>query len=427
MGIDLSSLSLKLLKRAKSVLQAIVSAGLDETIAAEDAKHVVLTNTLALITILLLPGYLPILLQNLPESRIFLALVLICIVLYPLILVLNALGHRLAAKIYYGLVGVGTFITFALLSGRQSNMHLYLVLVIVVCFFIFSTMEKPYMFAVVTVAFVSFIGLEVWFLDHGALIEVNPAYSKKMHVALNVGLVVYLTGFSFYIYSIFLKAEEQLQLERRKSDDLLHNILPAEIAARLKARQELIADRCDAISILFADLVGFTALSERICPEEVVQVLNEVFSHFDMLAEKYGLEKIKTIGDAYMVVGGLPTARPDHAEAVAEFALEAMKFIRVYSAGNGETLNMRVGINCGPVVAGVIGKRKFSYDLWGDTVNTAARMESHGVPGKIQVTAAVRDHLQERYRLEGRGPVQIKGKGVMETYFLEARNGSARD
>jgi class 3 adenylate cyclase len=212
-----------------------------------------------------------------------------------------------------------------------------------------------------------------------------------------------------------------LDLEREKSERLLLNVLPPSIAARLKETEGVIADGFSDVTVLFADIVDFTRRSERIAPEQVVEVLNDLFSVFDQLARERGLEKIKTIGDAYMVVGGLPEPRPDHAEAVAEMALAIRAEVAERDDPSGRPLAVRIGIDTGPVVAGVIGTSRFSYDLWGDTVNTASRMESHGVPGCIQVTARTRERLQDHYRFEQRGPIQVKGKGTIVTYFLEGR------
>jgi class 3 adenylate cyclase len=174
--------------------------------------------------------------------------------------------------------------------------------------------------------------------------------------------------------------------------------------------------------VLFADIVDFTRRSERIAPEQVVQALNDLFSVFDQHARQRGLEKIKTVGDAYMVAGGLPDPRPDHAEAVIEMALAMRDEVARRSDPGGQPLAVRIGIDTGPVVAGVIGTSKFSYDLWGDTVNTASRMESQGVAGCIQVTARTYEHLRDGYRFERRGPIPVKGKGEIVTYFLVGRN-----
>ncbi|AFY40241.1 adenylate/guanylate cyclase [[Leptolyngbya] sp. PCC 7376] len=216
-----------------------------------------------------------------------------------------------------------------------------------------------------------------------------------------------------------IDANQKLQLEQEKSENLLLNILPPTIARQLKDGSKPVADGFGDVTILFADIVGFTQLSENYPPRVLVDLLNEIFSAFDNLCESLHLEKIKTIGDAYMVAAGLPEPREDHAVAIAEMALAMQRAVKKINERRGMNLNIRIGINSGPVVAGVIGKKKFIYDLWGDAVNTASRMESHGLPGKIQVTAATYERIKGRYQFEERGEIDIKGKGKMHTYFLE--------
>jgi class 3 adenylate cyclase len=218
-----------------------------------------------------------------------------------------------------------------------------------------------------------------------------------------------------------IRGRRLLQAEQERSEALLLNVLPAPIAARLKQGEAVIADRFPEVTVLFADLVDFTASSDRSSPERVVQVLAGLFTAFDRLAARFGLEKIKTIGDAYMVVGGLPEPRRDHARAVAEMALALREEAGRHRDPAGRPLALRIGIDSGPVVAGVIGTAKFSYDLWGDTVNMASRMESTGVPGCIQVTERAWRRLRAGYRFERRGPVQVKGKGEVVTWFLVGR------
>jgi class 3 adenylate cyclase len=213
----------------------------------------------------------------------------------------------------------------------------------------------------------------------------------------------------------------QLKAEQEKSERLLLNVLPAPIAARLKQDQGIIAEQFDDVTVLFADIVDFTTLAARVTPTELVGVLNEIFSLFDELAEQHELEKIKTIGDAYMVVGGLPVTRADHAEAIADMALDMRLAMARFNAEHSELFSMRIGISSGPAVAGVIGTAKFAYDLWGDTVNTASRMESHGLPGHIQVSAATYKRLREAYRFTARGLINVKGKGAMRTYLLDGK------
>jgi len=197
--------------------------------------------------------------------------------------------------------------------------------------------------------------------------------------------------------------------------------LPRSIADRLKAGTRTIADQFGSASILFADVVDFTPLAERLPPAEVVGVLDHLFSHFDVLAERYELEKIKTIGDSYMVAAGVPTPRSDHARALALMALDMQAAMSSVDEVGHLGLELRVGMNSGPVVAGVIGRKRFLYDLWGDTVNTANRMESHGTSGRIQITRATKELLEDEFVCEPRGTIQLKGKGEMEAWYLVGR------
>ncbi|HIK29297.1 MAG: CHASE domain-containing protein [Oscillatoriaceae bacterium SKW80] len=216
-------------------------------------------------------------------------------------------------------------------------------------------------------------------------------------------------------------ALEQLSAEQEKSERLLLNILPEAIASRLKQHQAIIADSFPEVTVMFADIVGFTQIASQMEATALVQILNEIFSAFDKLAVQHGLEKIKTIGDAYMVVGGLPQPRPDHAQAIAEMALDMLEEISRFNATHHKSFRIRIGIHTGPVVAGVIGTNKFVYDLWGDTVNIASRMESHGLPNCIQVSKATYELLCDTYDFQERGRIQIKGKGKMSTYLLLGR------
>jgi adenylate cyclase len=218
--------------------------------------------------------------------------------------------------------------------------------------------------------------------------------------------------------SLTVVAEGRLAAELARSERLLLNVLPKSISVRLKDDDKAIADGFKAVTVLFADIVGFTELSQRLDPAALVNMLNRVFSAFDDLAADLGLEKIKTIGDCYMVAAGLPDQRPDHVEAAARMALGMKAALARINEETGYGLRLRIGLHTGPVVAGVIGKRKFSYDLWGDTVNTASRMESSGVAQEIQVSKQVRDQLVGKFDLVARGLIKVKGKGELETYLL---------
>lgn len=220
-------------------------------------------------------------------------------------------------------------------------------------------------------------------------------------------------------------SNQKLAQEQQKAEQLLLNILPAPIAGELMQTKASIPQHFDEVTILFADIVGFTSLSHHLSPIKLVDLLNQIFSAFDSLAEQLDLEKIKTIGDAYMVAAGLPTPRGDHAEAIAEMALAMQQVTASFQAESGEPLEIRIGINTGVVVAGVIGTKKFIYDLWGDAVNVASRMEASSEPGQIQVTAATYERLKDSYRFERRGSIAIKGRGEMETYWLRGHRPEA--
>jgi class 3 adenylate cyclase/integral membrane sensor domain MASE1 len=240
-------------------------------------------------------------------------------------------------------------------------------------------------------------------------------------------LQIYICVFAFtaLILAVIMAQREAarrtLGEEVERSERLLLNILPQPIAERLKHSSATIADSFAEVTVMFADIVEFTRISAHLPPEEIVALLNEIFSTFDQLAEHHGLEKIKTIGDAYMVVGGLPEPRPDHAQAVAAMALDLQQAIAQFCDRYHQPFQVRIGINTGPVVAGVIGTKKFIYDLWGDTVNIASRMESNGLANEIQVTEATFRALRHHYPLEPRGTIAVKGKGDMNTYLLKAR------
>lgn len=213
-----------------------------------------------------------------------------------------------------------------------------------------------------------------------------------------------------------------IEQERATSERLLLNVLPKPIADRLRTERRLIVDRLPAVTVLFADIVDFTLLAARVSPEELIEWLNDVFSAFDDLATTHGLEKIKTIGDAYMAAAGLPTPRADHADAAAAMALGMLERVSRMTTPHGDPFHIRIGLDSGPVVAGVIGTSKFSYDLWGDAVNTASRMEAHGLSDRIQVTPATCELLSPHFQLEERGTIAVKGKGDMQTYWLLGRS-----
>jgi adenylate cyclase len=210
-----------------------------------------------------------------------------------------------------------------------------------------------------------------------------------------------------------------LEQEKARSETLLLNILPRSIVERMRKGEMVIADSVSEATILFCDLVGFTTLSHELTADRTIDFLSRIFSAFDVLAAERGVEKIKTIGDAYMVAAGIPEAQADHADRIAALAPGMLRAVSAIAETTGLKLQARIGIHTGPITAGVIGTHKFVYDVWGDTVNTASRMESHSLPGRIQISAATRAALGERFKCERRGIIKVKGKGMMETFFLD--------
>jgi guanylate cyclase len=217
-------------------------------------------------------------------------------------------------------------------------------------------------------------------------------------------------------------ALQELHEEQVRSENLLLNVLPKKIADQLKQEPGTIAEAHEAVTILFADIVGFTPLSTQLNPVEMIGLLNKIYSKFDSFCEKHQAEKIRTIGDNYMVAAGVPESSKDHARNMAKMALEMQAYANELPAQDGHTIQFRIGIHSGPVIAGIVGKKKFQYDIWGDAVNTASRMESHGEAGKIQVSQILYDLLKDEFILEPRGTIDIKGKGPMKTWFLSGRN-----
>jgi class 3 adenylate cyclase len=249
--------------------------------------------------------------------------------------------------------------------------------------------------------------------DGAVAVEVESGGRTYELVAIDVPEFGFLN-----VYGTDVTSERERARLAEENERLLLNILPEPIADRLRAGEAIIADRFDDVTLMFADIVDFTRMSSRMSPSELVAVLNEVFTVFDGLVAQHGLEKVKTIGDSYMVVGGIPSWSEDHVERVASMALALAGSVAHIEQAARQGIAFRIGIHCGPVVAGVIGTRKFIYDVWGDTVNVASRMESHGIPGRIQVTHAVRERLDGRFQFEPRGLVDIKGKGPLPTWFL---------
>jgi len=266
-----------------------------------------------------------------------------------------------------------------------------------------------------------------WFLAFTSLVILSGFIQPYLGFANNLPTILVTSFFvmnivvvGVLVFVMFYYFVDQKNIYQQKSETLLLNILPKEIAAILKNESRTIADQYDEASVLFADMVGFTPLSAKLPPVEMVELLNEVFSFFDSLLDKYGVEKIRTIGDSYMVASGVPRGRPDHAQALVGMALEMRDYVSTHTFQNDHRLSFRIGINSGSMIAGVIGRRKFVYDVWGDAVNVASRMESHGVGNAVQITKATYELIKDEFVCQPRGTVLVKGKGEMEVWLVNA-------
>lgn len=396
----------------------LIRIGREPAMPPSEARYVVLTNIIALLGVAFTLGFAPVLLLS---GSPLLSLLQVAYALgYLPTFWLNRRGHRAAATTYLVLSSHLFAVSQVLVEGTELDVHLFFLLHTMLPFLVFSPRHHRVMSALSALAGIDMV-LAVALGDH--LPRLGPAIPadrlQLLRTILLAGLFATLAACAHYARRATLIAEAALDRAHQRSEELLLNILPPSIANRLKLGSGTIADGFAEVSVLFADIVGFTPMSARLPPERIVGLLNELFCEFDDVAGRLGLEKIKTIGDCYMVAAGLPEPRADHAEAAAEMGLAILDIVADLAARTGAPLSVRIGLHSGPVVAGVIGKRKFIYDLWGDTVNTASRMESHGVPGAIQLSEASRQLLDSKYRLRLRGAVEIKGKGEMQTWLLD--------
>jgi len=362
--------------------------------------------------VLLVWAYIYFILSEVTVSIILMFYAVVILILIPL-LRLRKIRFTYAMNILLGTNVLSGFLGTLAIGGIANSGGLFLYI-----------MLAP--FAVVTIYARKFIG---WFITSLLLVILEAVLQPWLRTENNIPLAYstwfwvlnFLTLFGIVFASIIgilrhlNMTLSLLHQEQEKSENLLLNVLPREVALVLKNETRIIADYIDQASILFADIVSFTPMSASMTPEELVSLLNEVFSQIDTLVDQYGLEKIKTIGDCYMAAAGVPRPRPDHAHALAQLALDIQDYVE-HTQVQGRQLHFRIGINSGPVVAGVIGHKKFAYDLWGDAVNTASRMESHGAEGVIQVTRSTYELIQDEFICEPQGQVVIKGKGEMAVW-----------
>jgi len=338
--------------------------------------------------------------------------------------------HRyseIAAATYLAIHAAFALLLLASIAGSSAGIHYWLLAGGTLILF-YGTERLTIAVAVTCLLIGTFLFIEIWVPGSTSWSPMTPHVANLIKNIAASGGAVLVASFVYLALRMAEQAEAALESEYARSETLLRSIMPDGIASRLKSDpQAIIADKYDQVTLLFADVVNFTPRASVLSPEGLVAFLNRIFSSFDALAEKHGLEKIKTIGDAYMVAAGLPEAQPDQVARAAEMALDMLEAVHGLSGEIGEEVAVRIGIHTGPAVAGVLGKRKLFYDVWGDTVNTAARMEAYGLPDRIQVTEAVHKLLHEDYAFDQRGEmIDVKGKGPMQVYFLLGRSPETR-
>jgi adenylate cyclase len=401
----------------RSIVRAYLRGGVPLGMSSRGARTVELINLAAFIGTMAIVVFLPTTLL-LESMAVF---VVTAAQLPPLVFAmwLNRRGHHFRATLTLAIAGFCAWTLQPIFFGSDGGHHAFL-LVLAASVPLLLPIEKRTLVVVVLITgLVAFVGLSTWGDRITPVFPLNQGVIAWTRGALAAGVFILIAGIGLYAATATARAEDEADREHKKSEALLRSILPMAIAERLKERPgEAIAERVDAVTVLFADMVGFTDACANVAPDVVVERLNTIFRTFDALAAELGLEKIKTIGDAYMAAAGVPVPVVDHAERAAHMAMRMMERAHSMQGIDGRPLRLRIGLHTGPVVVGVIGSEKPAYDLWGDTVNIASRMESSGVPGRIQMTRAVQACLPTHFRHEDRGSIDVKGKGAMDVAFL---------
>lgn len=333
------------------------------------------------------------------------------------VMLLNHFGRTYSGKLIIAISPNVQIFFLTYFMSTASGMHLLHIMMISFIFFLFSNETKTLLIGMILFSLSLYVFEYVYFTPDFSPIILDVITLIVFYITISLTVFLLVMLFFALFYKEIQYAELQLENEHRRSESLLLNILPEEIAAKLKDNPSFTAEEFDRVTILFADIVGFTEIANKVDSTTLVNRLNEIFSMFDSLAEKHGLEKIKTIGDAYMVAGGVPKPMSNHTEAVARMALDMIESTSHHYILD-QQLSVRIGFHTGSVIAGVIGTKKFSYDIWGDAVNTASRLESHGEPGKIHVSDEVYEILKDKFEFKSRGEISIKGLGMMKTYYL---------
>ena len=391
--------------------------GVSHARSISEEKHIILVNALVLmiIPVNIINSIIGI---SLHYPSFFALTTFIYSITLIVVLVLNSKGWLSIARVFFAASSYAFTCFFTILVGTEIQFQLFFLVGVFVGFFIFPARQKAVMYGMAFLYVSTFVVFELYYRAPG-IIYLNAASLETRRVLSIFSVSIMIFAFAAYVKASFHVAEKAIEIEKEKSEKLLLNILPASVIKRLREKHETIAERLDKCTVLFSDLVGFSGLTRSLSAVEIVSLLNEIFCDFDDLAEKHGLEKIKTIGDAYMIVGGLlDDEEVNAAERVVSFAVDMLAVIHRYKTERQLPLEVRIGINTGDAVAGVIGKKKFTYDLWGDSVNTASRMESHGLPGQIQVTQSTYAIVKDKFSFSERGEIEVKGLGKIKSYLL---------
>ena len=400
----------------------LIGIGIDSKTPASETRQIVFLNAVVLLVLILVGQNIVLgLIYKLPPALLLLFVAHgLCI---GIVLLWNKLRLHLFARVWFAVAATTFLSSYQVLMGTESRWDVFLVVCVFLQCLMFPATQRRWMFAVMIFTGICFFAVDFALNvpPKGLMQNLSASYWSMEKAGNLVGFLFCGIAMGSVAFQVINRAERNLAIERDRSDRLLTNILPVPIAERLKQSHNLIADDFDKTTVLFADIVGFTRYTETVSPKQLITLLNSVFTKFDDLSQKHRAEKIKTIGDAYMAVAGVPIQSSNHAEQMAALALDMLQVIVQHNRDTGQLLQIRIGLHSGPVVAGVIGKQKFAYDLWGDTVNTAARMEAHGIPGEIQVTPETQALLKPNYHLEERGWIDIKGKGLIQVYLLKGK------
>jgi len=401
---------------ARKLWYHYVNAGDVPALSNEERKRLHLTNQVAMFTALMTVGYVAIFAVG--QFLVPTIISIVAVLVYMHVIHLNGIRRYKIARVILLLNGNLQISSIAFLIGRDSGTHLFLFAAILSPFLYYSIekIKVPLFFSGLSVLL--YVLLEISFYMAEPIIKLEPIISKAIYITTYLCCMLAVVTFAVYMYVENMISEGRLEEERQRSEKLLLNILPETIAARLKNGETPIADSYHNVSVLFSDIVGFTAIASKLSAQEAFALLTEIFTYFDSVIESLGVEKVRTVGDGCYVVSGVPQAREDHAQALAAVALGMMDFKRSSSSPLVQNMELRIGISSGPLIAGVIGNSKFQFDLWGDTVNTASRMESQGKSGRIQISEATYELIKDDFECESRGMIPIKGKDEMHTWFL---------